>query len=376
MLQSPTEKNEMLTLAEDSMFLKEYGQQINAAIKRIKQKGIWVILMMFVGIAIGFAFAYFDKPVYVARLTFALEEERSAGGGLGGALGLASSLGIDVGSNAGGAFSGVNIPELMVSRLIIEKALLNNISIGNAGEVYTLAQFLINEKFIITDQTLPQNKGNSALFFPVGQARSNFSPLQDSLMGELYQKLMGKNKILTVAQKDKKVSIFTIEVKSAHQIFAKRFAESVSAEVSDFYITTKSKKAKANVEILQRQSDSIRNELNNAIMGVATANDNTFALNQAIQAPRAAGVRKQVDVQANTAILTQLVTSLELAKMSLRKETPLIQTIDTPILPLSYQRLGRLKAMASGGILAGIAAVLFITLANWVRIKISPDKTI
>jgi hypothetical protein len=35
-----------------------------------------------------------------------------------------------------------------------------------------------------------------------------------------------------------------------------------------------------------------------------------------------------VDVQANTAILTELVKQSELAKVTLRKETPLIQIID------------------------------------------------
>ena len=36
-------------------------------------------------------------------------------------------------------------------------------------------------------------------------------------------------------------------------------------ETSDFYIETKSKKARINVEILQKQVDSVKNELNNEI---------------------------------------------------------------------------------------------------------------
>jgi hypothetical protein len=43
-----------------------------------------------------------------------------------------------------------------------------------------------------------------------------------------------------------------------------------------------------------------------------------------------------VDVQANTAILTEeLVKQTELAKVTLRKETPLIQIMNGPILPLT-----------------------------------------
>ena len=53
---------------------------------------------------------------------------------------------------------------------------------------------------------------------------------------------------------------------------------------------------------------------------------------------RVPSVNRQVDVQANTAILTELVKNLELAKVDLRKETPLIQIIDTPILPLPFEK--------------------------------------
>jgi hypothetical protein len=89
--------------------------------------------------------------------------------------------------------------------------------------------------------------------------------------------------------------------------------------VSDFYIDTKSKKSRENMLILERQTDSIRRELNGAITGVAVANDNTFNLNPALNVRRAPA--RKVDVQANTAILTELVKQSELAKVTLRKET-------------------------------------------------------
>jgi uncharacterized protein involved in exopolysaccharide biosynthesis len=65
-----------------------------------------------------------------------------------------------------------------------------------------------------------------------------------------------------------------------------------------------------------------------------------------------------VDVQANTAILTELVKQTELAKVTLRKETPLIQVIDRPILPLPKEKIGKAKGIVFGGILAGFLFVL------------------
>ena len=89
-------------------------------------------------------------------------------------------------------------------------------------------------------------------------------------------------------------------------------------------------------------------------------NDNTFNLNPALNVRRAPSARRQVDVQANTAILTELVKQSELAKVTLRKETPLIQVIDRPILPLKNDKLGKAKALIFGGLLAGFLVALWL----------------
>ena len=118
------------------------------------------------------------------------------------------------------------------------------------------------------------------------------------------------------------------------------------------------------MDILQHQADSIRAELNGAITGVATASDNVYNLNPAFNVKRTPSTRRQVDVQANTAILTQLVAQLELSKVSLRKETPLVQLIDRPILPLQKERVSRLKSLIPGGILAGFLIVLYLVFGR------------
>jgi hypothetical protein len=114
------------------------------------------------------------------------------------------------------------------------------------------------------------------------------------------------------------------------------------------------------MDVLRRQTDSIRRELNGAITGVAVANDNTFGLNPAMNVRRAPSARRQVNVQANTAILTELVKQSELAKVTLRKDTPLIQVIDKPILPLKKEKFGKAMGIMLGGILAGFLVVMFL----------------
>jgi hypothetical protein len=162
-------------------------------------------------------------------------------------------------------------------------------------------------------------------------------------------------------QKDKKVSILSIEVTSENEIFSKIFCENLAKEASDFYIETKSKKARINVDILQKQLDSVKTALNMNIAGAAAAFDNIYNLNPAFNIKGAPSKKKQIDVQANTAIFTNIVAQLELAKITLRKETPLIQLIDSPVYPLIKEKFGKLKSVLLGGFLALFLFVLFFT---------------
>jgi uncharacterized protein involved in exopolysaccharide biosynthesis len=349
--------NDIQNIAEDEISLKELILKIKDWYRFLLTKWLIIVAAGIIGGAIGVGYAVTQKATYTASLSFALEDEKAGGGGgLGGALGLASSLGIDLGTSAGGAFSGANLIELMKSRNIVEKSLLNPILVN--GKTKSLAQHFINfNKLNKNWDKKPLLKG---IEFTPDADRSKFTLQQDSILGNIYASIAGANGLLSVAQKDKKISIINIEVKSTDEIFSKAFTESIAQEVSSYYIEIKSKKARQNMEILQRQTDSIRAELNGAITGVAAAADKTFGLNPAMMVRKTPGTRRQVDVQANTAILTQLVTNLEMAKVSLRKETPLIQVIDRPILPLKKEKVGKLKSLTLGGFLAGFLTVLVL----------------
>ena len=314
----------------------------------------WKIILLagVVGAALGLVYSFIEKPVYTASLSFALEDEKGGGGGLGSALGLASSFGIDLGGGGGSIFTGSNLTELFKSRAMVEQTLLSPVVVD--GKTISLAEMYIeNNKW--RDKWKDDPKFKNIQFAP-DTKRKYFTRAHDSILGVMFENLSKGG--LTVAQKDKKIAIISVTMVSTNELFSKFFTEALVKEVSDFYVTTKSKKARMNMAVLQRQTDSIRRELNGAITGVAVANDNTFALNPAMNVRRAPSARRQVDVQANTAILTELVKQSELAKVTLRKETPLIQVIDQPILPLKKEKLGKAKGIVLGGVLTGFLVVL------------------
>ena len=352
------ENNQVQNLNSDNdeISLKELVLKIKEWVSFLKTKQKTIFIAGFIGALIGLTYAFFEKPTYKALLTFAMEEDKGSGGGLSSALGLASSFGVDLGgAGAGaGAFAASNLAELMKSRLLVEKVLLAPIEIN--GKSISILEYYIQFSGL---RKKWDNKValNSIQFLP-GADPAKFSIQQDSIIHEIHKNLIEKAN-LSIKQKDKKVTILFVEVNSENELFSKIFCENLAKETSNFYIETKSKKAKINVDVLQKQVDSVKHALNGAITGIAYETDNVYNMNPALNIKGAPSKKMQVDVQANTAILTNLVVQLELAKITLRKETPLIQLIDRPILPLQEEKFGFLSIFF-GGFLAGFLYIFYL----------------
>nr|WP_294925909.1 Wzz/FepE/Etk N-terminal domain-containing protein [uncultured Flavobacterium sp.] len=323
----------------------------------------WKIIFIagVIGAALGFAYSVSKKPIYTATLSFALEDEKSGGGGLGSALGLASSFGFDLGGGGGSIFTGSNLTELFKSRSMVEKTLLSPVVVE--GKTISLAEmYIMNNEW---RKKWKENPKFASLEFLPNANRKLYTRIEDSILGKMHENLLKGG--LSVAQKDKKISIISIDVSSKDELFAKYFCEALAKQVGKFYVETKSKKSRMNMAILERQTDSIRGELNSAITGVAVANDNTFNLNPALNVRRTPSARRQVDVQANTAILTELVKQTELAKVTLRKDTPLIQIIDRPILPLAKERFSKIKGILVGGFIFVFLSLIYLIIRRIVK---------
>lgn len=341
-------------LPKDEITLKELIEKTKEWLFFLLSKWKIIVAAGVIGGFLGIGYAIRQKPVYTAALTFALEDDKSAGSG--GMLSLASQFGINLGSSGGSIFEASNLTELFKSRRMVEQTLMKPVLYK--GKTISLAEMYIQSNQW-REYWNKKPKFKNIQFLP-DTKRKYFTRVHDSILGRIYENLTKHS--LSVGQKDKKVSIITMEVTSTNELFSKYFCESLISEVGSFYVTTKSKKARANMEILERQTDSIRQELNNAITGVAAANDNNFNLNPALNIRRVPSARKQVDVQANTAILTELVKQTELAKVTVRRDTPLIQVLDRPILPLKMDQFGKKNGLILGGFLSGFFTVLVLII--------------
>jgi len=326
------------------------------AIYRIKEffYYLWIkwriiFLMSIVGGIIGAAYSLTNRPVYTAACTFVLEE--GAKMGLGQYSGLASIVGVDIGGGGDGLFQGDNIIELYKSRSMIVETLLTKGQFGQSADLL-INRFI--ETYSLRTKWHSQQLKNLNFDIP----RGRYTTTHDSVLSIIYREI--NDKYLSVAKPDKKLSIIKVEFKSANERLAKVFTENLVKNVNDFYIETKSKKAFYNYRILEYQADSVRATLNNSINSRANILDANPNINQGRQILKAPSQKKEIDVQVNSAILQELIKNLEIAKVSLRNETPLIQIIDAPVLPLEKAQLDKLLATIAGSVTFIMVAVLFL----------------
>lgn len=316
----------------------------------------WILILAFaiLGGLLGLAYALWKKPVFTATTTFVLEGGESPSN-LGQYAGIASMIGLDL-NTGGGIFQGNNILELYRSRTMIEKTLLSEVD-------YRGRKILLIDRYVdinaLRKEWAEKKQLRDIRFradwqqLPDGQVR-----LQDSLL----QAIAGDiNKHYLVVNKPDKNSIIRVDVNAKDEFFAKAFNDMIVANVNDFYVQTKTRKSMSNVKILQAKADSIRQNMNQEIYSAAAVADATPNLNPTRQLQRIAPIqRSQFSAEANRAILGELVKNLELSKMSLLRETPLIQVVDYPKYPLVKFVPGKLTSFIKGMILFAFFTVMVL----------------
>jgi hypothetical protein len=310
----------------------------------LKSKIFSILIWGIIGMTLGIGMAFLKKPVYSAITTFVLEDgDKSGGGILGQYSGIASMAGLDLGAG-GGIFQGDNILELYKSRAMIQKTLLTKVVNNGKEELLIDAYFRMNSGN-------KKNLNSGGIISKFG----NSTRLKDSILGKAVEDI--NRNVLFISKPDKKLSIIMVEIKAKDESFAKTFNEQIVNTVNNFYILTKTKKALQNVSILQHQADSVKRVLNGAINKTINVADATPNLNPGRQILRAPAQYFQLEAEASKAIFTEIAKNLELAKISLRKDTPLIQVIDIPIYPLDVEKTGKLKAGLIGFLIGSILSV-------------------
>lgn len=291
--------------------------------KKIAQKK-WkqIVAVSFLAGVVGVIYAWSIPKTYIAELTFAIEDKSSSGM----YSSIASQFGIDLSKGDDGAFKGDNIIELYKSKSMIERTLLSTYPFREKQQLLIDRYLEINGISIDTNQ------------LSFSKDKTLFTRQEDSLL-HLVSNSIIKNG-LEGEKLDKKLAFTTYRFKSTDELFAKVFIERLTQIIKEAYLTQKTKKIKANIAILEMRIDSVRNELNNEMSGAASAQDQNQ--NAAVAKVKIPILKRQMNIQLLTTLYGELVKNIELSKMSLVKEEPLIEIIDSPTLPLKFEKKSRL----------------------------------
>jgi len=317
----------------------------------------WIIIFIvgFLGAGIGIAIAWITKPKYVAKLTFSVENEKS--NPLGAYYGLAAITGVDITGSGGGMFSSDNITTILISRNMVVKTLLSPIVIED--KAIPLVEYYLNFNHISDKWKNSPKLAN--LKFELNQDFKTLSREQDSILWEIHNYFV-KN-TLVVSKPDKKLNLVETTFSSNNERFSKTFLETLHSQVTNFYVSIKTRRQKANVDLLQSKADSLYKILSSSIDKGAILVDND--LNLAKQVAGTDRQKNQIDLQIVSSVYAEVIRNLEIAKITLQRETPLIQIIDLPLYPLQKIKLSRLKGMLIGGILSGFLTILFLLGQNY-----------
>lgn len=340
--------------------------QIQRAFAYIFSK--WKIILL-VALLCGIALAiysYFKKPYYVAEVTFTLDEEATQGAksgfsALGEELGLTSP-------EAGGVFSSTtNIVELMRSRLVIEKTLRTVDTIN--GKPLVFADFFL-DSLDYREKWMKKSPYYHLNFLSAKKDEKEIR-FENDIIRNIYETLVAKN--IQIEKKGKETSIISVICVSKHELFSKYFLEALLAEVARYYVETKTERARLNLALVQKRTDSVRNAYNAVLYGRAAFTD---AHSDPIRLlPLVSREKQQTDIQILRNAYIELTRSLELAKTNLMKETPLIQYLDMPILPLKTMRASMPKYFLIGFFLSGFLTAAYLLVRRIYRhIMLEPES--
>lgn len=319
------------------LFISDVFDNYKKAFAYLLTKRKQFILVTIIFSISGFLYVSLSDNKYTAQLNFVAEN--ASGGGLSAYAGIASQFGIDLGGGGGGAFDGDNLIELMKSKNLVSKTLLTSFDNKNL-----LIEFFIEN----------HNLNSKKLDLKFNSNSTDQNWVADSMINIVYELITKKH--LSIEKFDKKLDFIYIRFTDKNQFFAKKFTDVLANETIDFYTAYKNKRNASNVATIQKQVDSVRNLLYGNLEQIAETRD--LNVNLIRQAPQTQRQKSEINRTVHAAVYEELQKNLQIARLIMLKETPLIKIIDSPILPLKNEKMGRLKAIVIFGFIG--AFIVFV----------------
>ena len=334
-------ENKEIEIRDIIITLKEIKQEL---ISRSFKIGLFVFLFSLTAVLINF----FQDSRYKAELSFVVEDKQKSTP-LSSVSGLASQFGVDFFSSSNTTFSQANIMQLLKSRGVISKTLLRsnnkNLFIQNYISMYNL------------DSDWKNNKDLEGITF-----KNQIDIKHDSIITMIWEKIIEDD--ISVEIKNDETDIIYLSFKSKEEKFAKLFSENLIDEMSSMYIEYQTKQSTNTIDFLQNRADSVFNELEKAEEEFARVKD----INQRII--KASGRLKELQLMRSVEVLStmylELVKNIEISKLTLLNQTPIIQVIDRPTLPLEDTKLSTFLVFFISFVLSFLISVFYFVFRKMI----------
>jgi capsular polysaccharide biosynthesis protein len=316
---------------------------------------VWVVLTIVFFAMSGAVWRFISKPRYKATCSFVLEEKS---GGAGSIAGLATQFGIDLGAmggSSGSFFSGENIGDIITSSTIMDQVFLSS-----ADKNTTLADLYLDASGLRKSWGW-QGRLNTFSFATTPKDAASFR-LRDTVLLVLRENL--KERDLVVDKTTKKGSIYGVAVESSNANFAKLFTERLVQTTGDLYISIKTRNISGNIQKLERRADSLQKLFGQRSM--KTFSEQVLNANEAFKSNLARVEIGQRDKSVIFELYSEVMKNLEISRMMLMNQTPVIQILDSPQDLLVDKRPGLLKTIFIGA-LTGLVIACFLLLLGFTR---------
>ena len=192
---------------------------------------------------------------------------------------------------------------------------------------------------------------------------SALTQAHDSIISLAWEEIVEQS--LHVDIKNDETNIISLSFTSSNENFSKLFAEKLISQMSMMYVEYKTKQASNTIDFLQSRSDSVFSELEGSEREYARIKD----INQRII--KASGRLKELQLMRNVEVLNtmylEIIKNLEIAKMTLLNQTPIIQIIDRPILPLKDNSVSKLLVVIISIFISLILSIIYLFFAKLFR---------
>ena len=282
----------------------------------LKKQLLLIISIAIIFSLLGFGFSKLQEEEYEVVSSFIVDIQ-SEGTHLSSISGVASQFGIDLGENTSSSLSQKDVIQLLKSRLIIERTLNKKDTIG--GKI----DLLLNHYIRINSLECNEVSDSSSKYY------------NDSITNVVWLRIIDRD--MEVLLQNDEANIINLSFESLNAEFAKIFTEIVIDEMSEMYIDDRTEKSRNTLNDLENRSAAIKSELRLAEDKLTKKQDENNKPKSRYNFDRS-GILEEGrllrEVKILNATYLESRKNIELATMNLLTETPLIQIVDNPVLPL------------------------------------------